>query len=140
VSDNLTELYQSIILDHNRAPRNYGELADATGHAEGRNPLCGDELTVWLRLDGDTVGDVRFVGSGCAISRASASMMTQAVKGKTRAEAEASAPADARATVGRSLAALGGVSRYPVRVKCASLAWHTMKAALGSDGQAVSTE
>jgi nitrogen fixation NifU-like protein len=152
VSDNLTELYQSIILDHNRAPRNYGELADATGHAEGRNPLCGDELTVWLRLDGDTVGDVRFVGSGCAISRASASMMTQAVKGKTRAEAEAlfhavhalvtgaSAPADARATVGRSLAALGGVSRYPVRVKCASLAWHTMKAALGSDGRAVSTE
>jgi nitrogen fixation NifU-like protein len=134
VSDNLTELYQSIILDHNRAPRNYGELADATGHAEGRNPLCGDELTVWLRLDGDTVGDVRFVGSGCAISRASASMMTQAVKGKTRAGA------DARATVGRSLAALGGVSRYPVRVKCASLAWHTMKAALGSDGQAVSTE
>ena len=143
MSDNLTELYQSIILDHNRAPRNYGELAGATGRAEGRNPLCGDELTVWLRVEDDTVAEARFVGSGCAISKASASLMTQAVKGKTRAEAAelfervhalVTGRGDldaARASLGRSLAALGGVSRFPVRVKCASLAWHTMKAALG---------
>ena len=122
------ELYQSIILDHNRAPRNYGELAGATARAEGRNTLCGDELTVWLRLDGDTVAGAGFVGAGCAISRASASMMTQAVTGRTRAEAEAlfdgvhalvtgrSDPTAAAGTLGRSLAALGGVSRVPVRV------------------------
>jgi nitrogen fixation NifU-like protein len=150
----LTELYQSIILDHNRAPRNYGALAGATAHAEGRNSLCGDELTVWLRLDGETVAEVGFVGVGCAISRASASMMTQAVKGKTRGEAAAlfegvhalvtgrSDPAAAAGTLGRSLAALGGVARFPIRVKCASLAWHTMKAALDGPepGLAVSTE
>ena len=150
MSDALTELYQSIILDHNRAPRNYGALARATARAEGRNTLCGDELTVWLRLDGDTVADVGFVGAGCAISRASASMMTQAVKGRTRAEAEAlfdgvhalvTGRGDVpRESLGRSLAALGGVSRFPVRVKCASLAWHTMKAALGDSAAPVSTE
>ena len=152
MSDNLTELYQSIILDHNRAPRNYGELVGATGRAEGRNPLCGDEVTVWLRVEGDTVADVRFVGSGCAISKASASMMTQAVAGKTRAEAAALfegvhalvtgrlAPATAQASLGRSLAALGGVSRFPVRVKCASMAWHTMKAALAESGAAAGKE
>ena len=148
----LADLYQSIILDHNRAPRNFGELAGATGRAEGRNPLCGDEVTVWLRVDRDTVADVRFAGAGCAISKASASMMTQAVKGKTRAEAAAlfdavhavvtgATPGDeARAALGRSLAALGGVSRFPVRVKCASLAWHTLKAALADDAARVTTE
>ena len=155
MSDNLTELYQSIILDHNRAPRNFGELPGATGRAEGRNPLCGDELTVWLRVENDTVAEARFVGSGCAISKASASLMTQAVKGKTRAEAAelfervhalvtGRSDADAaRESLGRSLAALGGVSRFPVRVKCASLAWHTMNAALQADARAarsVSTE
>ena len=150
MTDNLTELYQSIILDHNRAPRNYGELAGATGRAEGRNPLCGDECTVWLRVDGDRVADARFVGSGCAISKASASLMTQAVKGKTRATAEAliegvhalvtgrgEVP---RESLGRSLAALGGVSRFPVRVKCASLAWHTLHTALEKPGESVTTE
>jgi nitrogen fixation NifU-like protein len=143
----LTELYQSIILDHNRSPRNFGELAGATGRAEQRNPLCGDEVTVWVRVEGDTVAEARFVGSGCAISKASASLMTQAVKGKTRAEAaelfetvhalvtgRGDAEA-ARASLGRSLAALGGVSRFPVRVKCASMAWHAMKAALSEDGR-----
>lgn len=144
----LTELYQSIILDHNRKPRNFGELAGATGTADGRNPLCGDECRVWLRLDGETVADVSFTGTGCAISRASASLMTGAVRGRTRGEAERLferfrdlvtgklAAADARGELGQ-LAALGGVSRFPVRVKCASLAWHTMKSAL--DGVAVTT-
>ncbi len=147
MSDSLTELYQSIILDHNRAPRNYGELVGATGRAEGRNPLCGDEVTVWLRVHDGRVAEARFAGSGCAISRASASMMTQAVAGKTAAEAERlfegvhalvtgrSDPTDAPASLGRSLAALGGVSRFPIRVKCASLAWHTMKAALADSAR-----
>ena len=146
MTDSLTELYQSIILDHNRAPRNYGELAGATGRAEGRNPLCGDELTVWLRVEDDTVAEARFVGSGCAISKASASLMTQAVKGKSRAEAEAVFARVHAMVTGRDgdaaaagpagplggLAALAGVSRFPVRVKCASLAWHTLMAALDS--------
>jgi nitrogen fixation NifU-like protein len=138
----LTELYQSVILDHSRAPRNFGALDAATGRAEGRNPLCGDEVTVWLRVDdGGRVAEARFTGTGCAISQASASMMTQAVAGRTRAEAEVLFDAvhalvtgrggpDTAAAVGRSLASLGGVSRFPVRVKCASLAWHTMRAAL----------
>jgi nitrogen fixation NifU-like protein len=134
-----TELYQAVILDHNRRPRNYGPLEGATGSAEGKNTLCGDQLTVWVAVDGDTIRDVRFVGQGCAISKASASLMTQAVKGKSRAEAEAvfarvhamvtGRDADASRSLG-SLAALGGVSRFPVRVKCASLAWHTLMAAL----------
>ena len=148
----LQELYQSVILDHNRRPRNHGapERFDAT--ADGRNTLCGDALTVWVALEGETLADVRFVGEGCAISKASASLMTQAVKGKTRAEAAelfdavhavvtgAATGEGARAALGRSLAALGGVSRYPVRVKCASLAWHTLKAALADDAARVTTE
>jgi len=138
----LTELYQSVILDHNRRPQNKGAMEQADAHADGRNPLCGDQLTVWLRFDGDVITDVTFVGTGCAISQASASLMTQAIKGKTRAEAESMftqvhdmvrghtpPPADARGPLG-ALAALSGVSRFPVRVKCASLAWHTMKAAM----------
>jgi nitrogen fixation NifU-like protein len=138
----LTELYQSVILDHNRKPRNKGrpERFDAT--ADGRNTLCGDECTVWVAYEGDALADVRFEGQGCAISQASASLMTQAVKGKSRAEAEAlferfhavvtgreAAPDGVRGPLG-ALAALGGVSRFPIRVKCASLAWHTLKAAL----------
>jgi nitrogen fixation protein NifU and related proteins len=147
----LTDLYQSVILDHNKRPRNRGALEGADGRADGKNPLCGDQLTVWLKLDGDVVSDVRFEGSGCAISQASASLMTQAVKGKTRAEADAlfhqvhdmvrgltPPPADARGPLG-ALAALAGVSRFPVRVKCASLAWHTLQAAL-EDGHTVTTE
>ena len=150
MSDNLTELYQSIILDHNRAPRNFGELPGATGRAEGRNPLCGDELTVWLRVEDDRVAEARFVGSGCAISRASASLMTQAVKGKTRAEAEALFERVRQLVTGRlgadearalgGLAALGGVSAFPIRVKCASLSWHALHAALAGAGDEVTTE
>jgi nitrogen fixation NifU-like protein len=134
-------LYEEIILDHNRSPRNWGELPDATCHVQGHNPLCGDQLTLWLRLDGDTIADAHFTGEGCAISRASASMMTQAVKGKSRAEAEAMFEAfhdlvtgrtnsiDAPPSLGR-LRAFAGVARYPTRVKCASLAWHALRSAL----------
>jgi nitrogen fixation NifU-like protein len=147
----LSALYQSIILDHNRRPRNFRELADADRRSEGRNPMCGDELTVWLKMDGDRIEDVSFVGSGCAISKASASIMTTTVKGKTREEASAlferfhdlvtgspaAHPEDP--TLG-SLAAFSGVSRFPVRVKCASLAWHALRAALKGDADTTSTE
>jgi nitrogen fixation NifU-like protein len=142
VSD-LTELYQSVILDHNRRPRNFGELADASHTADGRNPLCGDQLTVWLRMDGDMIAEARFVGSGCAISKASASLMTAAVKGRSRADAEAlferfhrlvlGKPAADEGTPLGQLVVFSTVSRFPVRVKCASLAWHTLKAALENE-------
>jgi nitrogen fixation NifU-like protein len=137
----LDALYQEIILDHNRRPRNFHAMPDATCSADGRNPNCGDQLTVWLRLDGDRVTDVSFHGEGCAISKASASLMTQAVKGRTRAEAAelfarvhelvTGGALDAAATkeLGQ-LRALGGVSRFPMRVKCASLAWHALKSAI----------
>ena len=142
----LDELYQSIILDHNRRPQNFRQMGDATGHAEGVNPMCGDQLTVWLKLDGDRITDVSFQGSGCAISKASASLMTQAVKGKTREEVAKLFTAFHALVTGRgegpslgALDALSGVSRFPLRVKCASLAWHAMKSAL--EGSAtVSTE
>ena len=147
----LRELYQSVILDHNQSPRNYGPLADATSHADGRNPLCGDEVTVWVRMDGDRLADVHFVGTGCAISKASASMMTMAVKGRTAAEGGAlteefrsvvtgqvPAPDPSDKALGR-LAALSGVSQFPIRVKCATLAWHALHAAIaGASGTAVS--
>jgi nitrogen fixation NifU-like protein len=138
----LRELYQSVILDHNRAPRNYGVVPAADGTAQGRNPLCGDEVTVSVKLDGERIADVRFVGTGCAISKASASLMTTAVKGRTAVEAgmlserfqalvtgraAASDPPDA--SLGR-LVALAGVSQFPIRVKCATLAWHALRAAL----------
>lgn len=136
----LGALYQDVILEHNRSPKNFGELAEASGTAHGRNPMCGDEVTIWLKVDGDVVRDVSFVGSGCAISKASASMMTQAVKGKTRGEATklfeafhgmvTGHPMD-EATLGK-LKVFSGVSRFPTRVKCASLAWHAMKEALES--------
>ncbi len=148
----LQELYQSVILDHNRKPRNFGALPEANREADGKNPLCGDEVHVALVLQGDTITDVRFTGHGCAISKASASLMTAAVKGKTRAEAEAlferfhtlvlGKDADAGKDLGQ-LVVFSGVSRFPVRVKCASLAWHTLKAALESEAAepaAVSTE
>ena len=145
------ELYQSLILDHNRSPRNSGELAGANRVADGRNPMCGDQLRVWLKVDGDRIADVAFLGKGCAISQASASLMTTVVKGKTRAEAElmfdrfhdlvTGKPLDdqARAALGK-LAAFGGVSRFPARVKCASLSWHAMRAALNGADCRVSTE
>jgi len=143
VSAELDELYQSIILDHNRRPRNFRPMDDASVHADGMNPLCGDQFTVWLKLDGEQISDVSFQGSGCAISKASASLMTAAVKGKTKAEAEqlfekfhgvvtGTHPEDAESL--GSMKALGGVSRFPLRVKCASLAWHAMHAALELDG------
>jgi nitrogen fixation NifU-like protein len=141
VSD-LQELYQEVILDHNRKPRNSGVLEDANHTAEGKNPLCGDHVHVDVKLDGDVITDIRFHGQGCAISRASASLMTTAVKGKTRAEAESlfqrfhslvTGHGDAAGPDLGQLVVFSGVSRFPVRVKCASLAWHTLKAALASD-------
>lgn len=144
----LGELYQSLILDHNRAPRNHREMADADRSAAGRNPMCGDQLTVWIRLDGDRIADVSFLGKGCAISQASASLMTTMIKGKTRAEAEAlverframvTGSSDETASMGR-LAAFAGVARFPARVKCASLAWHALRSALAEGGNEVSTE
>ncbi len=136
----LSELYQNVILEHNRSPRNYRAMEDADRKAEGHNPLCGDEVTVWVRMDGSVIGDVSFQGAGCAISKASASLMTAAVKGKSREEAEAlferfhrlvtgTLPAGESEILGK-LAVFSGVSEFPVRVKCASLSWHTLKAAL----------
>ncbi len=135
----LDDLYRDVILDHNRRPRNFGGLDPADASVEGFNPLCGDRLTVRLRLDEDRISDIRFEGQGCAISTASASLMTEAVKGKTRLEAlglfdrvhrlltdDAAPPAD---ELGK-LAALSGVREYPARVKCASLCWHTLATAL----------
>ncbi|MBK5187738.1 MAG: SUF system NifU family Fe-S cluster assembly protein, partial [Gemmatimonadaceae bacterium] len=136
-------LYQEVILDHNRRPRNYGRLMDATLEERGINPLCGDELTLWLRMDGDRIAEATFTGSGCAISRASASMMTGAVKGKTRAEAEALIEQFRGLATGRSdlerlppsMRAFAGVARLPQRVKCAVLAWHTLHSALAGGAQ-----
>lgn len=149
----LNDLYRDVILDHNRRPRNFGALESPDASVEGFNPMCGDRLTVRLRLEDDKISDIRFEGQGCAISTASASMMTEAVKGRTRADAlqlfervhelltdEAAPPAD---QLGK-LAALSGVRAYPARVKCASLCWHTLAAALRSASQqsmpAVTTE
>lgn len=137
---NLNELYQNVILEHNRSPRNYRAIPDASRKASGHNPLCGDEVTVWVRMNGEVIEDVSFEGAGCAISRASASLMTSAVKGKTRAEAAAlferfqrlvtgNAAGEPPETLGK-LAVFSGVSAFPVRVKCASLAWHTLRSAL----------
>ena len=143
-------LYQELILEHNRKPRNYREMPDADRTIEGRNPLCGDALTLWVKLDNDRIADVSFKGQGCAISRASASLMTAAVKGKTRGEADELFESFRRLVTGKmpdadhasmgSLRALGGVSRFPLRVKCASLAWHALHSALSAEQHTVSTE
>jgi nitrogen fixation NifU-like protein len=137
----LEELYQSIILDQNRRPQNYRTMLEASAHAEGMNPMCGDQLTVWLKMNGDVVEDVSFQGSGCAISKASASLMTQAVKGKTRAEVEKLFESFHGLVTGHpdqaelgKLQAFSGVSRFPLRVKCATLAWHALKSALADAG------
>ncbi len=145
----LRDLYQEVILEHSKAPRNYRELPSANHKAEGFNPLCGDHFMLYLDLDGDTIRDIGFQGSGCAISKASASMMTQSVKGKSKQEAEklfsdfhklvTGQENGNRADVGK-LAAFSGVSEFPVRVKCATLAWHTLHAALEGKQDAVSTE
>ena len=145
----LRELYQEVILEHSKAPRNYRELATANHKAEGYNPLCGDHFTVYLDLEGDSIRDISFQGSGCAISKASASMMTQAVKGKNRAAAQMIFDAFRKLVTGQAngdradlgkLAAFSGVGEFPVRVKCATLAWHTLQAALEGKQETVSTE
>src|SRR5579885_1158485 len=144
----LNELYQEIIIDHSRRPRNFHPMEDATLRVEGYNPLCGDKLAVYLKMDHDVVKDISFVGSGCAISTASASLMTESVKGKTRAEAEAilerfhdllTKEKPAAANLGK-LAAFSGVREFPARVKCATLAWHTLRSALEGSSEVVSTE
>jgi nitrogen fixation protein NifU and related proteins len=148
VSVELQDLYQEVILDHNRRPRNFRVL-DSGRKAEGYNPLCGDRLTVYLRLDDGVIADASFQGSGCAISKASASMMTESVKGKTVADAMVlfgrfqqmiMAPPDSPVDQLGKLTALAGVRQFPVRVKCASLAWHTLHAALNARDEVVSTE
>jgi nitrogen fixation protein NifU and related proteins len=145
----LKELYRDVILDHNRRPRNFGRIAPYDTHADGHNPLCGDRLTVWLRLKDDRIEDIRFEGKGCAISTASASLMTEAVKGKDRASVRSlydrihslltQQDAVPDASLGK-LAALSGVREFPARVKCASLCWHTLNAALERSAVPVSTE
>jgi nitrogen fixation NifU-like protein len=145
----LRELYQEVILDHHKKPRNFRRPAEANRSAVGYNPLCGDKVTVYLQLEDGRVKDIGFQGSGCAISTASASLMTESVKGKTPAEAEAlfhrfqdlvrgEAPADGPG-LGK-LAVFAGVREFPVRVKCATLAWHTLRSALQGKAEPVSTE
>jgi nitrogen fixation NifU-like protein len=151
VNDELRELYQELILDHNKKPRNRRAMADATADADGFNPLCGDKVRVFVKLLGDRIADVSFDGVGCAISTASASLMTTALKGKTVAEAKEiferfhemltgspDAPVD-EAKLGK-LAVFRGVCEFPVRVKCATLAWHTLKAAIDRSADQVTTE
>ena len=144
-------LYQEIILEHNRKPRNFREMPDADRTVEGRNPMCGDALTLWVKWgDDDRIADVSFKGEGCAISKSSASIMTTAVKGKTRDEATkvfekfhdlvtGTLPESEHASLG-SMRAFGGVSRFPLRVKCASLAWHALKSALDGKSDVVTTD
>ncbi len=146
----LRELYQEVVLDHSKSPRNFRALPDATTQADGTNPLCGDRVHVWVALDGDQVREVSFTGDGCAISKASASLMTQALRGKSKAEAQALFESFHRLVTGEvmpddpvqlgKLTVFAGVSEFPVRVKCASLAWHTFKAALDGQAAPVTTE
>ena len=148
MSTELQDLYQEVILDHNRRPRNFRALEGAR-KSEGYNPLCGDRLTVYLRIEDGVIKDAAFQGSGCAISKASASLMTDSVKGKTVAEAEAlfdrvhrmiTAPAEAPLEDIGKLAVFSGIRQFPVRVKCASLPWHTLRAAVAARDEVVSTE
>ena len=146
----LRELYQDLIKDHSKKPRNFRVLESNARKVEGYNPLCGDRFTVYLEMDGDVVKDVSFQGTGCAISTASASMMTQALKGKKHAEAEelfqrfhhlltGEVTTEEEAELGK-LAVFSGVRKFPVRVKCATLAWHTVHAALEGEQKTISTE
>jgi nitrogen fixation NifU-like protein len=147
----LRELYQEVILDHNKSPRNFRAMADADRKVEGYNPLCGDHYTVYLKFAGDVIADVSFEGAGCAISKASASVMSALLKGKTKAEAEelferfhrlvtTGHPSEEELEHLGKLAAFAGVSEFPARVKCASLAWHTLHAGLATGESVVSTE
>jgi nitrogen fixation NifU-like protein len=146
----LRDLYQDVILEHSKAPRNFRELPAANHKAEGFNPLCGDRFTIYVTTDGDSIRDITFQGSGCAISKASASMMTQSLKGKNKTEAAkiferfhklvtGQESSNGEAELGK-LTVFSGVSEFPVRVKCATLAWHTLQAALEDTQEAVSTE
>jgi nitrogen fixation NifU-like protein len=145
----LRELYQEVILEHSKAPRNYREVELVTSKAEGYNPLCGDRLTVSVQIEGDSIRDIAFQGSGCAISKASASMMTQSVKGKTREQAKRLFEQFHRTVTGNQngdsaelgkLQVFAGVRQFPARVKCATLAWHALRAALDGKQEAISTE
>ena len=145
----LQDLYQQIILDHNKNPRNYHELPNATRKVDGYNPLCGDHYTIFVELDGDTIKDIGFTGSGCAISKASASVMSSSVKGKTTAAVNELFDTFHKLVTGESeldeaelgrFAAFSGVSEFPARVKCATLAWHTLNSALQGEEQVVTTE
>lgn len=147
----LRELYQEVILDHNKKPRNFHAMPEASHHAEGHNPLCGDNVTVYINIKDDRIEDISFQGSGCAISKASASLMTTSLKGKTLAEAETIFEGFHELVTGDptiegngdaigKLTVFSGVREYPARVKCASLAWHTLHAALANPGTSVSTE
>ena len=149
--NDLNDLYQQVILDHNKRPRNFKLLENPTNESEGFNPLCGDRIHVYVRLDGDTVQDISFQGSGCAISKASASMMTESVKGKSKAEIQqlfekvhqmmtAAPQVEVDTNELGKLAAFSGVREFPVRVKCATLAWHTLNASLQGKADPVSTE
>jgi nitrogen fixation protein NifU and related proteins len=144
----LQDLYQEVIIDHSKRPRNFHQMADATRRVEGYNPLCGDKLALFVKLDGDMLQDISFVGAGCAISTASTSLMTESVKGKSRQDAVALMERfhDLLTTEKPQSDGLGkltvfsGVREFPARVKCATLAWHTLKSALTGDSEAVSTE
>lgn len=145
--DELTDLYQQVILDHCKNPRNFHEITAATCSAQGHNPLCGDQLRLYLVMEGDKIQDVSFVGSGCCISKASASLLTEHVKGKSRADAEKTfALVREMVTTGKvspdagKLAVFAGVHKYPARVKCAILSWHALMAALKGEGLPVTTE
>jgi nitrogen fixation NifU-like protein len=146
--DDLNDLYQEVILDHCKKPRNFHEMASATCSAQGHNPLCGDQLKLFLAMDGEAIKDVSFVGSGCCISKASASLLTEAVKGKTKGDVqkmfdqvhELVTTGQVKGDVGK-LAVFAGVHKFPARVKCAILGWHALMAALKGEGsQPVSTE
>jgi len=145
----LGELYQQVILDHNKRPRNFHRLPKANRTAEGYNPLCGDHITVDLEIEGDTIRDIGFEGAGCAVSKASASMMTEALKGRSEEQADAlflsfhalvTGQTEAAAVPLGKLSVFSGVSEFPMRVKCATLAWHTLRAALEGKQEPVSTE
>jgi nitrogen fixation NifU-like protein len=145
--DDLTELYQQVILDHCKHPRNFRELPAATCSAQGHNPLCGDQLKLYLAMEGELIKDISFVGSGCCISKASASLLTEAVKGKTKADVEKTfdqvhdmvTTGEVKGDVGK-LAVFAGVHKFPARVKCAILAWHAVMSALKGDAKPVTTE
>jgi nitrogen fixation NifU-like protein len=149
--DDIRELYQEVILDHNKHPHNFFAMEDADAKLEGFNPLCGDHYTFYLKFDGDRIGEVSFEGSGCAISKASASMMSAVLKGKTRTEADRLFELFTGVVTGKlppmehleelgKLAAFAGVAEYPIRVKCATLPWHTMHGALHGGDERISTE